>query len=63
MNDRQLVPDILKLLQQHDLINIVYKSDGVIIVPVRKELHRIRSILMAPNTSDDDLLISAKKIN
>ncbi|HCB0627801.1 TPA: NACHT domain-containing protein [Klebsiella variicola subsp. variicola] len=63
LNDRQLVPDILKLLQQHDLINIVYKSDGVIIVPVRKELHRIRSILMAPNTSDDDLLISAKKIN
>lgn len=63
LNDRQLVPDVIRLLQQNDLISIVNKGDGTIIVPVRKELHRVRSILSAPSTSNDILLADAKKIN
>lgn len=63
LNDRQLVPELIRLLQQRNLINIVNKGDGTIIVPVRKELHRVRSILSAPSNSNDILLLDAKKIN
>ena len=63
LNDRQLVPELIRLLQQRSLINVVNKGDGTIIVPVRKELLRVRNILSAPSNSNDILLLDAKKIN
>lgn len=62
LNDRQLVPDLVKMLQQNNLLNIYNKGDGNIIVPARKELHRVRSILSAPSTSDDKVLKEARYI-
>lgn len=62
LNDRQLVPEIIKMLHQNEMLSILNKGDGNIIVPNRKELHRVRSVLLAPSTSDDRILIEAKAI-
>ncbi|MFQ2311328.1 NACHT domain-containing protein [Aeromonas dhakensis] len=62
LNDRQLVPDIVKLLQQHQFLTIMAKGDGTIVMPVRKELHRVRSILLSPSSSEEPILMDAKLV-
>ncbi|MEX2978750.1 NACHT domain-containing NTPase [Serratia fonticola] len=62
LNDRQLIPDIIRILHQNGLVSIVNKNDGTIIIPIRKELNRVRAILSAPSTSDDILLKEVRNI-
>lgn len=62
LNDRQLIPEIVRLLHQKGFLTIVNKGDGIIVVPIRKELHRVRSILAAPSSSTEPVLIEAKRI-
>lgn len=60
LNDRQLVPDAIKLLQDHNLIMLYNRGDGNVWVPVRKEITRARRILAAPNTCNDKVITAAK---
>ena len=63
LNDRQLVPDAIKLLQQHGLLILYSRGDGNIWVPVRKEIARARRILSAPATCGDQVIVDARKLD
>lgn len=62
LNDRQLVPDAIRLLQQHDLLMLYSRGDGNVWVPVRKEIARARRILSAPATCGDVVITEARKL-
>ena len=62
MNDRQLIPEAIKLLQQQGLIMLYNRGDGNVWVPVRKEINRARRILATPNACDDPAMSEAKTL-
>lgn len=62
LNDRQLVPDAIRLLQQHGLLMLYSRGDGNVWVPVRKEIARARRILSAPATCGDSIIAEARKL-
>lgn len=62
MNDRQLIPEAIKLLQQQGLILLYNRGDGNVWVPVRKEINRARRILATPNACDDPAMSEAKTL-
>jgi len=62
INDRQLVPDAIRLLQQHGLIALYNRGDGNVWIPERKEIHRARRILAAPSGCNDPLISDAKRL-
>lgn len=62
MNDRQLIPEAIKLLQQQGLIMPYNRGDGNVWVPVRKEINRARRILATPNACDDPAMFEAKTL-
>lgn len=62
MNDRQSIPDAIKLLQQQNIIMPYNRGDGNVWIPVRKEINRVRKILATPNSCDDPVMIAAKAL-
>lgn len=62
LNDRPLVTDAIRLIQQHNLLSLYNRGDGNVWIPVRKELNRVRRILASPLTCDDELLEDAKRL-
>jgi hypothetical protein len=62
MNDRQIVNDAIKLLQQYGLIILYNRGDGNVWVPVRKEIARARRILGAPASCGDKVIFDARKL-
>lgn len=60
LNDRQLIPEAIRLLQQQGLIIPYNRGDGNVWVPVRKEINRARRILATPNACDDPVMSSSK---
>ena len=62
LNDRQLVPDAIRLLQQHGLLILYSRGDGNVWVPVRKEISRARRILSSPATCNDEVIAEARKL-
>lgn len=62
MNDRQLIPDAIKLLQHQGLVMLYNRGDGNVWVPVRKEINRARRILATPNACDDPAMSEAKAL-
>lgn len=62
LNDRQLIPDIIKLLQQHQLVSLYSRGDGNVWVPVRKEINRARRILASPSTCGEAIIEEAKRV-
>lgn len=62
MNDRQLIPDAVKLLQQQGLVILYNRGDGNVWVPNRKEINRARRILATPNSCDDPAMEEAKTL-
>ena len=60
MNDRQLIPEAIKLLQQQGLIMLYNRGDGNVWVPIRKEINRARRILATPNSCEDPAMSEAK---
>ncbi|NHQ81054.1 NACHT domain-containing protein [Chromobacterium vaccinii] len=62
LNDRQLIPDAIKLLQQKGLISLYSRGDGNIWIPMRKEINRVRKILAIPNECNDEVMFMARKI-
>ncbi|WP_447989462.1 NACHT domain-containing protein [Achromobacter spanius] len=62
LNDRQLIPEAIKLLQNHGLIVLYNRGDGNVWIPVRKEINRARKILATPNACDDPAMSEAKTL-
>lgn len=62
LNDRQLIPEAIKLLQNHGLIILYNRGDGNVWIPVRKEINRARKILATPNACDDPAMSEAKAL-
>jgi hypothetical protein len=62
LNDRQIVPDAIKILQQHGLLMLYNRGDGNVWVPVRKEIARARRILGAPASCGDEVIADARKL-
>lgn len=62
LNQRALVPDIIKLLHQTGLLTPYTGGDGNVWIPVRKKLDRVRNILASPSTCGDEILTEAKKL-
>lgn len=62
MNDRQLIPEAIRLLQNQGLIMLYNRGDGNVWVPVRKEINRARRILATPNACDDPAMSEAKAL-
>lgn len=49
INERRYVPDVLKLLARHGLAREYSRGDGVVWLPTRKALSRVRKIIAAPS--------------
>lgn len=60
LNDRQLVPSAIRLIQQHGFAEIYNRGDGNVWIPVRKHIGRARRMLSNPSTCGEALLASAK---
>lgn len=60
LNDRQLIPEAIRLLQQQGLVVLYNRGDGNVWIPIRKEINRVRRILAAPNACDDPAMSEAK---
>lgn len=48
VDERRCVPDILRLLKRHQLATEYSRGDGVVWLPARKALPRVKQILAAP---------------
>jgi hypothetical protein len=59
---QRLVPPVLNLLQQHNLITKSGRAGEPIWLPVRRHRGRVLEILRTPSTSKDPILLEAVKI-
>jgi hypothetical protein len=59
---QRLVPQVLNLLQQHNLITKSGRAGEPIWLPVRRHRGRVLEILLTPSTSKDPILLEAVKI-
>lgn len=49
INERRYVPDVLRLLARHGLAREYSRGDGVVWLPTRKALSRVKKIIAAPS--------------
>ena len=59
---QRLVPQVLALLQQHNLVTKSGRAGEPIWLPVRRQRPRVLKILQAPSTSEDLILKEAVKV-
>ncbi|KDC63302.1 NACHT domain protein [Bordetella bronchiseptica MBORD624] len=63
VDERRYVPDILKLLKRYELVTDYSKGDGVIWLPARKALDRVKKILIAPAECNEQVVKDALSIS
>ncbi|QGZ39265.1 hypothetical protein GO485_09540 [Pseudoduganella flava] len=56
VDERRMVGDVLRMLKRHELAVEYSRGDGVIWLPVRKALTRVKRILSAPNESGEEVV-------
>lgn len=62
VDERRYVPDVLRLLKRHELAIEYSRGDGIIWLPVRKALNRVKDILRAPNESSEEVVRDARML-
>jgi AraC-like DNA-binding protein len=62
VDERRYVHDVLKLLKRNGLAIEYSRGDGIVWIPVRKTLERVRMILRAPAESDEKVVIEARAL-
>ncbi|MBI2307959.1 MAG: hypothetical protein HYU78_11730 [Rhodocyclales bacterium] len=62
VDERRYVNDILRLLKRHGLATDYSKGNGVIWLPVRKALERVKRILIAPAECGEKLIAEARAL-
>jgi hypothetical protein len=63
VDERRYVADVLRLLKRHELAVEYSRGDGVIWLPVRKALNRVKEILRAPNQSSEEVVREARLLD
>lgn len=62
INERRYVPDILKLLARHTLSREYSRGDGVVWLPTRKALSRVKKLVAAPNECGESIVAEARAL-
>jgi hypothetical protein len=62
VDERRCVPDVLKLLKRHQLATEYSRGDGVVWLPARKALSRVRRILAAPVECGESVVFEARSL-
>lgn len=62
VDERRCVPDVLKLLTRHGLATQYSRGDGVVWLPARKALSRVKRILVAPAECDELVVTEARLV-
>lgn len=62
LNGKQIVPEVIKLLQQQNLISLYNRGDGNVWIPNKKEINRARRVLAAPNSCNDVVMQQARHL-
>lgn len=62
VDERRCVSDVLALLKRHQLATEYSRGDGIIWLPVRKALGRVKKILSAPVQCGEAIVQEAKEI-
>lgn len=62
VDERRYIPDVLRLLKKHHLATEYNRGDGVVWLPTRKELHRVKRIISAPAECHEEVVIEARLV-
>lgn len=62
INERRYVPDVMKLLARHGLAREYSRGDGVVWLPTRKALARVKKVIAAPNECGEDVVTEARAL-
>lgn len=62
VDERRCVSDVLRLLKRHHLAMEYSRGDGVVWLPVRKALSRVKRILSAPNECGESIVAEARSL-
>ncbi len=60
---KRCVPEILALLKRHQLVTEYSRGNGVVWLPARRALPRVKRILAAPTESGEAVVIEARSIS
>lgn len=60
INERRYVPDVLRLLSRHGLAREYSRGDGIVWLPTRKALTRVKKIIAAP-TECGELVVTESR--
>ncbi len=62
INERRYVPDVLKLLSRHGLAREYSRGDGVVWLPIRKALSRVKKIIAAPSECGESVVAESRAL-
>jgi hypothetical protein len=62
VDERRFVSDVLRVLKRYGLATDYSKGDGVIWLPIRKELERVKRILHAPAECSEQVVLEARRL-
>ena len=62
INERRYVPDVLRLLARHELAREYSRGDGVVWMPTRKALARVKRLIAAPNECGEVAVTEAREL-
>ncbi len=62
INERRYVPDVLKLLGRHGLAREYSRGDGVVWLPTRRALARVKKLIAAPNECGEPVVAEARAL-
>jgi hypothetical protein len=63
VDERRYVSDVLKLLKRNQLATEYSRGDGVVWLPARKSLDRVKRILSAPNECGEAIIAEARQLS
>ena len=62
VDERRCVRDVLRLLARHNLATEYSRGDGVVWLPARKALSRVKKILAAPAECGEPVVVDARAL-
>ena len=62
INERRYVPDVLKLLSRNGLAREYSRGDGVVWLPTRKALSRVKRIIAAPSECGETVVAESRAL-
>lgn len=63
VDERRYVSDVLRLLKRNQLATEYSRGDGVVWLPARKALDRVKRILSAPNECGEPIILEVRQLS